>query len=72
MRQEWLSAFEILWLLVLDHLRRSTSRCQPKHGDERSLDQMNDGGGRGVECVALGHKGKNEELGGRMFCARKA
>ena len=63
---------EILWLLELDHLRRSTSRYQPKRGDGRSLDQMNDGGGRGVECVVLAHRGKSEGMDERMFCVRKA
>lgn len=67
-----LFGFGILWLLGLDHLRRSTSRYQPKRADERSLDQMNDGGGRGVESVVLVHRGRNGGLDERMFCARKA
>ena len=37
-------------LVELDHQRRSTSQCQPKHGDEEALDQTSDGGGRGVGC----------------------
>ena len=33
---------------------------------------MNDGGGRGAGFVGLAHRGKNEDLDERMFCARKA
>ena len=62
----------IRWPLGPDHLRLSTSRYQRGHGGEWSLDQMNDGGGRGVGCVVLAHREKNGGMGGRRFCARKA
>ena len=68
----WLVGFGTQWLLELDHLRQSTSLYQPRRGDERSRDQMNDGGGRGVGCVGWAHREKNEELGEKKFCARRA
>ena len=66
------SLFELVWQLELGHLRRSTSRYRPKRDDEGAQDRMNDGGGRGVGCAVLAHRGRSEEMGGKRFCARKA